>query len=421
MSKSIPQIEFLTERPTLAAGRDQTVNLLITITAPAAGPSTLHRPDLNLGMVLDRSGSMKGPKIERAIDAAGYCIDQLLPSDRISVVIFDDVVDTLIPSQLAEDKSELKRKLERIQPRNSTALHEAWVRGGIQVSEHLNEKALNRVLLITDGQANCGLTDTDQIVSQALGLAQRGVSTSTIGIGAGFNEDLLMPMARSGGGNAWRVEHPDDTQRIFTAELEGLIAEVAHSVSLGLIPSDGIRLTDLLNDFDIGGTGRYKLPNLQADSPLEVVVQLRIPAQPPGARLRLLDLRLGHTPSDSKQAEVVKRAFEVEFETETGPENPDVAKAVRLLMNARARREAVSRMDAGDYTGARRTIATALSATYAACAQSGALGSPQGQVRIEIGQLEELSVGLADPSQGNVNRKRLTYQAYLLSESKRSG
>ena len=165
----------------------------------------------------------------------------------------------MIPSQLAENKAALKERLLNIFPRSSTALHEAWVRGGIQVSEHLTDAAINRVLLITDGLANVGLTSTDEIVTQALNLHQRGVSTSTIGIGGDFNEDLLMPMAQAGGGNAWHVEQACDMGRIFSVELEGLIAQVGHTVTLALVPADGVRVVTC-STISFERDGRYKLP-----------------------------------------------------------------------------------------------------------------------------------------------------------------
>jgi DNA-binding transcriptional MerR regulator len=259
--------QLLTKRAKLAAGRDQTVDVLIRITPPEIDAGVGRRPRLNLSLVLDRSGSMAGEKMLRAREATAYCVDQLLPSDRVSVIVFDDIVEVLIPSQLVSNKAQLKGLRAEVYARNSTALHEAWVRGGLQISEHLTVGAVNRVLLITDGLANEGLTNVDQIVSQVKGLSERGVSTSTIGIGDDFNEDLLVPMARAGDGNSWHVKTADDMQRIFAVELEGLIAQVAHTVTLGLVPADGVRLSDALNDFEMGETRRYKLPNLQAGPP----------------------------------------------------------------------------------------------------------------------------------------------------------
>ncbi|HZS46254.1 MAG TPA: VWA domain-containing protein [Blastocatellia bacterium] len=418
MTHQIPQVEFITERKKFAARREQTIDLLIRIVPPEPDPGIGRRPKLNLSMVLDRSGSMSGEKMDHARRAAMYCIDQLLSTDRISVVIFDDVVETLINSCLAENKSDLKERISTIMARNSTALHEAWVRGGLQISQHLDSGAINRVLLITDGLANVGLTNTDEIVSQSKGLAERGVSTSTIGIGGDFNEDLLLPMATAGGGNAWHVEHADDMQRIFAVELEGLIAQIGHSVSLGMIPSDGVRLVDVLNDFEMNENGRYKLPNLQAGSPIEVVVQLKLPAQPAGMKMRLFDLRLGFTPQDRASAEVIKHSFEIEFDTEESVSqltaNPEVAKAVRLLMNARARREAMKKLDTGDLVGSQQIIAQAVRATYVACAPMAS--TPEVQQELEM--LNNLSDELRGSEPRGMTRKKLSYQSYLRGRSK---
>jgi Ca-activated chloride channel family protein len=187
---------------------------------------------------------MEGEKMIRAREAAMFCVDQMLPSDRLSVVTFDDRIEVLFPSEPVTNKQAMKDLIARVTARGSTALHEAWVRGGLTVSERMLDQGINRVVLITDGLANVGITSTDEIVTQSMGLFQRGVSTSTIGIGADFNEDLLMPMAQSGGGNAWHVVEPDDMQHIFQTELEGLIAQYAHTVSLSLIPADGVRIVE---------------------------------------------------------------------------------------------------------------------------------------------------------------------------------
>jgi len=370
-----PKVEFFTTHPKLEAGREQTVDVLIRITPPALSldpssrPNWKGRPDLNLSLVLDRSGSMQGEKMVRARDAAMFCVDQMLPTDRLSVVTFDDHIDVLFPSEPVKNKQSMKDLIARVTARGSTALHEAWVRGGLTVSERMLDQGINRVVLITDGLANVGITNTDEIVTQAMGLYQRGVSTSTIGIGADFNEDLLMPMAQSGGGNAWHVVEPDDMQSIFQVELEGLIAQFAHTVSLSLIPADGVRIVDMLNDFDLTETGRYRLPNLQAGSPLDILVELKVGSEEVGTQMCLLDLRLGFTPQDGKNAEVLKQAHTVEFATRTEVErsemNEEVMKTVQFLMNARARNEAMKRLDRGDYAGAEVIIGTALSQTQA--------------------------------------------------------
>ena len=419
-----PKVEFFTTRGKLEAGREQTVDVLIRITPPAPSPDLSTRPnwkgrpDLNLSLVLDRSGSMEGAKMVRAREAAMFCVDQMLPTDRLSVVTFDDRIEVLFPSEPVTNKQAMKDLIARVTARGSTALHEAWVRGGLTVSERILDQGINRVVLITDGLANVGVTNTDEIVTQAMGLYQRGVSTSTIGIGADFNEDLLMPMAQSGGGNAWHVVEPDDMQHIFQTELEGLIAQYAHTVSLSLIPADGVRIVDVLNDFDLTETGRYRLPNLQSGSPLDIVVQLKVGAEEVGTQMRLLDLRLGFTPQEAKQAEVLKQAYTVEFASpaivENCAVNEEVIKAVQFLMNARARNEAMTRMDAGDYAGAEVVLGSALSATQAACKSFAAMPA----VMEELASLQETAMSLKDRLKDKMSRKKLAYAAYTRKTGK---
>jgi len=418
-----PKVEFFTTHPKLEAGREQTVDVLIRITPPALSldPSSRSnwkgRPDLNLSLVLDRSGSMGGEKMVRAREAAMFCVDQMLPTDRLSVVTFDEHIDVLFPSEPVTNKQSMKDLIARVTARGSTALHEAWVRGGLTVSERMLDQGINRVVLITDGLANVGITNTDEIVTQAMGLYQRGVSTSTIGIGAVFNEDLLMPMAQSGGGNAWHVVEADDMQRIFQVELEGLIAQFAHTVSLSLIPADGVRIVDMLNDFELTETGRYRLPNLQAGSPLDIVVQLRVGSEEVGTQMRLLDLRLGFTPQDAKNAEVLKQAHTVEFatraEVERSEMHEEVIKAVQFLMNARARNEAMLKMDAGDYAGAEFVIGSALSQTQVL----GASFPLAAGVMEEMASLQDTATSLKDRLKDKMSRKKMAYAAY----NRRSG
>src|ERR1041384_6056938 len=96
MASSTPKVEFITERAKHVADREETIDVLIRIMPPDVPRTTSARPQLNLSLVLDRSGSMQGEKMVRAREAAQYCVAQLLPTDRISAVIFDDQIEGLI-------------------------------------------------------------------------------------------------------------------------------------------------------------------------------------------------------------------------------------------------------------------------------------------------------------------------------------
>src|SRR5262249_57807850 len=120
-------------------------------TAPAAEVQ-MQRPALNLGLVLDRSGSMGGQnKIGFAREAAIYAVQQLLPTDRVSVTIFDDKVETIVPSTLGENKGRIVELIQSVEPGGSTALHGGWQEGARQVRQHLLAAGMNRALLISHG------------------------------------------------------------------------------------------------------------------------------------------------------------------------------------------------------------------------------------------------------------------------------
>lgn len=416
MTKQQTRSEVITAKPKLAGGREQTIDVLIRVVPPESEKSAF-RPKLNLGIVLDRSGSMQGSKMTEAREAAKYCIDQLLPTDRMSTVIFDDVVDVLIPGQLIEDKRRLKERIDTIFARNSTALHEAWVRGGLEVSNALDGNAVNRVLLITDGQANVGETNVDTIVTQAGQLAGKGVSTTTIGIGEDFNEDLLMPMANAGGGNAWHVAHADDMARIFAVELNGLLAQMGHSCTLSVRTADGVVVTDVLNDFERDEMGRYKLPNLEFGAPLDIVVRLRVPARAPGETAELAQFGLAYIDQESQMPAALSADLRLAVDSEASvsmlPENMDVANAVQMLMNARAREEAIRLMDSRNYAAAQQHLAhtTAASQVLFSVAPSAALSR-------EIQDLQSLTEGLLDRDNDRMARKQMAYGSASMKRGK---
>ena len=407
MTDKKTEIEIFTEKP-FTANTEQTVDVLVRITPPEIEQTNSKRPKLNLSLVLDRSGSMQGRKIEEARQAANYCIDQLLATDRISTVIFDDQVDVLIPSQPVENKDMLKRAINSIVVAGSTALHEAWVRGGLQVSDHLNGAAINRVLLITDGQANVGETNVDRIVTQARELAAKGVTTSTIGIGQDFNEDLLMPMAEAGAGNAWHVQEPQDMVRIFETELRGLVTQHGHTVRLRITPAPGVTVVDVLNDFEIDGTGRYILPNLTAGSPLDVVVRMRVPAHNAGDVSQAALFEVAYIEQVSRSPVAITAHFEARFESSetvaAHVSNLEVVESVRLLMNARARRQAIAKMDAGDFEASVADLQLARAATSVAFCRM-----PSAKLKRERDELAELEQALGSREQDLSTRKKMAY------------
>ena len=270
-----PTIELLPLRPAVRSDAATTLDVLVRITPPAVEVNRA-RPTLNLGLVIDRSGSMaEANKITFARDAAAFAVKELAPTDRVSLTVFDDRIDTLAPNTLAADRDRLLRLIAGVEPRGSTALHGGWAEGAKQVGDHLVPGGLNRVLLLSDGLANVGEARPDVIATDVHARLAGGVGTTTLGLGNQYNEDLLEAMARAGDGNYYYVESPAQLAAIFHAELHGLAATVGTDVLLAVEPGPGVTVLDVLNDLDRTADGRLKLPNLVSGFPVLGGVTLR--------------------------------------------------------------------------------------------------------------------------------------------------
>ncbi|HLZ10881.1 MAG TPA: VWA domain-containing protein, partial [Chloroflexota bacterium] len=173
---------------------------------PAARTSGPSRVPVRLALVLDRSGSMTGGKLDLAKRAALLALDRLGPKDVVAVVVFDDKIEVILSAAPASPdvKVRVRVALMMIQPRAWTALHEGWLVGASEIASgdlETASPAVSRVFLLTDGQANAGVVDSEAIASQAADIrATTGIGTSTFGIGSDYNEGLLGPMAVAGGG-----------------------------------------------------------------------------------------------------------------------------------------------------------------------------------------------------------------------------
>jgi Ca-activated chloride channel family protein len=354
-----PKIEILPLRAAVSTDAPTTPDVLVKIIPPEL-EEDIKRPTLNLGLVIDRSGSMGGRhKMQYARQAACYAVEQLQPTDRVSVTIYDDRVDTLVASTLAVDKANIIRRINQISPRSMTALHAGWAEGCVQVSQHLNAEHLNRVILLSDGLANVGKTNPDDIATDVHRMTQGGVSTTTIGVGDDYNEDLMEAMAVSGDGNYYYIQSPEQLPNIFGRELQGLMTTFGTTVTLGIEPQGDVTVVDMLNDLKVNSNGRYRLPNLLVASPIEIVVRLKVPAM--AEETDLCYFRLAWNDPKQQERQNIRVGLRLPVlssaQLEKLPFNTEVQQQVALLMAARAKKEAVQLVDRGDYDQASEVLA----------------------------------------------------------------
>src|SRR5688500_10980805 len=306
-----------TDRP-LIANDSMTRYVLATIVAPEGAPR--QRPPVNLGLVLDRSGSMSGEKIRLAKDAAVAAIRRLDARDRFSVVTYDDQIDIVVPSTAATPRAvaDAVRAIMGIEARGSTDLCGGWLRGCEQVAIEPVRDAVTRVILLTDGLANCGVTNPDEIVAHAGELRRRGVSTTTMGVGEDFDEHLLGRMADEGGGHFYYVQRDEQIPAYIETEVGESLEVTLRGAELHVGPA-GVASIAPLAKFPTRRDGNdwvIELGDLVSLQELNVPVRVSfIPgaiAGPLGSSVRLSFAVAG--------ASVSPASFVVSWTIVTGPE-----------------------------------------------------------------------------------------------------
>lgn len=228
----------------LPAGSSLKTNILLRFRADLAESP---RRNLNLSLVIDRSGSMAGAPLHHALKAAESVVDQLEPDDILSVVVYDDEVDTVVQPQPVTNKAALKNSIHKVRAGGITNLSGGWLKGCEYVKAQLNPQKINRVLLLTDGHANMGIQDPKVLTATSGQKAEAGVTTTTLGFGQGFNEDLLIGMARAANGNFYFIQSVDEASEVFSIELDSLRAVVGQNLKVTIELADGVSLVDTLS------------------------------------------------------------------------------------------------------------------------------------------------------------------------------
>ena len=271
-------VAFSPERDALLENRSNTLNVLLRVSADDLVNPKKEREALNLSVVIDRSGSMSGKPLHEAVRCAEMILDRLDQKDRLSIVTYDNDVFVNVPSQFVGDRNVFRNALKNISDGGTTNLHGGWLSGAEQVALHEDKKAISRVLLLSDGCANEGVTNTSDIVRHCATLAESGVQTSTYGLGEGFNEALMAGMAKAGLGNGYDGQTAEDLMDPFTEEFDLLSSLCAKKIRLTLKPSSGVQV-ELLNGYSKDSLDRFILPDLAHGGEVWAMLTLMVPAE----------------------------------------------------------------------------------------------------------------------------------------------
>jgi Ca-activated chloride channel family protein len=208
-------------------GDEQAFYVMLEILPSADLP--IKKLPLNLCLVLDRSTSMQGMRLQQVKEATRQIIDRLQEEDSISIVTFSDRAEVVLPTRRNVDKAIAKSVASTIQSGGGTEMLQGLIGGLRELEQGRSVESVNHLLLLTDGQT---YGDEEGCLQQAEQAAQRGISLSTMGIGSDWNEELLDAMASYSGGAAVYIESPRKVVEIFREKIHSLAAVVAREVNL---------------------------------------------------------------------------------------------------------------------------------------------------------------------------------------------
>lgn len=263
------------------------IDVLLRVQAPDLPEGEVHPyTPKRLAIVVDRSGSMDGRPLREALKCAAHIGKHLTPKDELALVVYDTKVDVLLPLAPVHSQEPLQRAISGVFSGGATNLHGGWLAGAQQL-EAGSAPSISRVLLLSDGNANAGLINPAEITEQCSAWHAKGISTTTVGLGRGFNENLMVGMARAGGGQSYYGQAAEDLFDSFDEELALLQAMYLRELSIKLIPAAGV-IVEMLSPATQRAGGSYALSDLAWSAESWLAVRLHITPAAPGTLRDLL-------------------------------------------------------------------------------------------------------------------------------------
>ncbi len=342
--------------------KDSSIFLYLEARAARYSAPAAQRTPLNIALVLDRSGSMSGDKLEYCKKAAAFVIDNLEPADRVSIVIYDSYVQVLVPSVLAVNKQQIKDKIASIRTAGSTFMSGGMLSGYEEVKRFFELQRVNRVLLLTDGLANAGITDRKSLDSVAnKKVTEDKISLSTFGVGADFDEVMLTELAEYGIGNYYFIDKPENIPVIFNKELKGLLEVVAQEATVTVELPAGVSLVKVFG-YKYQQNGRtITIPFKDIFSEEQKSILLEVKLEQPTARDLVFKSVLQYNDAISKQKGQVLYSDvtlmpAVNFAQVDTNTDDYVFQQITIFKSNEMLEEAMNRADKGDFDGADKVL-----------------------------------------------------------------
>lgn len=257
-------------------------------------PKENHRVPVNVALVIDRSGSMRGQKLDDAKRAAREFVQRLTEVDRLALVHYGTSVTTF-PSTLVteEARQRMLAFVDAIEDDGSTNISGGLEAAAAELRPYVSQFRVSRAILMSDGQPTAGLVREEELTGLARQLRAMGLAVSALGVGGDFNENLMQGIADQGGGFSGFL-NSNQLAEVFSRELEQATGTVARAVELKLELPNQVTNAEVMgsNQFREGRTVRVPLYDMAGGQSARLVVKLTLNTQPSEQPLELLSARL---------------------------------------------------------------------------------------------------------------------------------
>jgi Ca-activated chloride channel family protein len=376
-----------------------------------------RRVPMNLAIVLDRSGSMEGAKIEKARQAAAMAVDKLNDDDIFSLVTYDSETNLLIEPQRIgnrDNREDLKARIHRIQPGGSTALHSGVVLGARQVRQKFEKERVNRVILLSDGIANVGPSRPSDLASLGRELRSDGISVSTVGLGDDYNEDLMTALAEASNANYYYVKDAEKLPSVFAQELGASRSLLARSIVIRINAPEGVRLKEIIGRPEIEVRDRLveiKMPEFFGSEKRRFLVRCEADGKSADA-IEAAQVELNYATAEGAPAPAQRSAAKVAFTDDQKKADDsikaDVAREYGIAQNRIAKEMAVKLADEGKAKDAVAVLRKQAAANAAAPAPVQMPGVSEENRKLEAAAAELETGGRMDKSR----RKAMQFENY---------
>jgi Ca-activated chloride channel family protein len=378
---------------------DQAGGLQLLVDLDARDVKAAARPPMSIALVIDRSGSMAGPKMAQAKQAAKALVERLADDDEVALVTYSsDFSVDLGLTRLKGQRARVLRAVDEILDGGGTNLA-GGLTAGLKALYGADTTRVRRVLLLSDGNANQGLTDPGTIASLAAQGRQQGITVSTLGVGVDFNEDLMTMVAQSAGGGYYYARDGAAIAQAFDAELEGLLNIAARQVEVGLELASGVHIDEVYGYRTERRGDRVVVPvgDLASGAHRRIMIRLRADAVPAGTR-PVANVVLAYQDARGEDDEEFQGALSVAVVADAGQvaaaQRPEVQEAFTTAEAAQVRAEAAATFASGDRQAAMRQVQQSLGALRL---KNAALNSPKVAAQVTAMERTLDALGAAQP------------------------